>query len=274
MSRRTLISLTTIPSRISGISLTLKSLCSQIEPADKIRVYIPNQYDRFTKASESIYHPILDNILKLDSRIEIINVLDDLGPLSKIAFAVNDPSVKKDFDRVIFVDDDQIYSPTFVSAFKNNQKYCLTQTGTSLNRYTPYITKSSLKYGSQPKFKGLIYRLKRIVSLGKQKPSPWTTEGFIDLVEGWGGVCVNPNWFDEEFLEIPYDIRRADDVWISGYLESRGIGILVLPNCSLPIDNGSSEIDSLKGEITQDQSPEAVYTRAVDICRQRWGIWD
>ena len=65
MSRRTLISLTTIPSRISGISLTLKSLCSQIEPADKIRVYIPNQYDRFTKASESIYHPILDKLKQI-----------------------------------------------------------------------------------------------------------------------------------------------------------------------------------------------------------------
>ena len=152
MSRRTLISLTTIPSRISGISLTLKSLCSQIEPADKIRVYIPNQYDRFTKDSESIYHPILDNILKLDSRIEIINVLDDLGPLSKIAFAVNDPSVKKDFDRVIFVDDDHLYEPTFVNAFGNNQKYCLTQTGTSLDRFTPYQTKAALKYGPQPRF--------------------------------------------------------------------------------------------------------------------------
>ena len=273
MSSRTLITLTTIPSRIPRISMTLKSLCLQTEPVDKIRVYIPNQYERFTKSCERTYRPILDNILDLDPRIEIIDVIDDLGPLSKIAFAAIDPSVKNDFDRVIFVDDDHIYAPTFVSAFGNNQKYCLTQTGTSLDRFTPYQTKAALKYGLQPRFKGLTYRLNRIMRRGATKPSPWTTRGFVDLVEGWGGVCVNPRWFDDEFLEIPHDIRRADDVWISGYLESRGIGILVLPNCSLPKNTDNDEIDSLKGEQAFGQDPVAVYTRAVEVCRQRWNIW-
>ena len=106
MRSRTLITLTTIPSRIPRIPITLKSLCLQTEPVDKIRVYIPNQYERFTKSCERTYRPILYNILDLDPRIEIIDVIDDLGPLSKIAFAVIDPSVKNDFDRVIFVDDD------------------------------------------------------------------------------------------------------------------------------------------------------------------------
>ena len=159
---RTLITLTTIPSRISLISKTLKSLCNQTETVDKIRVYIPNEYERFTKPNESSYFRNLDQILDLDPRIEIIDVENDLGPLTKIAFAVTDPSVKNDFDRVIFVDDDQLYDPTFVSAFGENQKYCLTQTGTPLDRFTPYCTESALKYGPPPRFKGFSYKFKRL----------------------------------------------------------------------------------------------------------------
>jgi hypothetical protein len=273
MSKRTLISLTTIPSRIAKIEMTIKSLCLQSAKVDKIRIYIPKKYERFTKQNKVSLKLILDNILDLDPRIEIIEVLDDIGPLSKVAFAVTDPTVRNDFDRVIFVDDDQIYDPKFVSAFEEDQQYCLTQTGTSLNQFTPYQTKAALKYGPQPRFKGLGYRFKRIMKPMSKKPSPWTSKGFVDLVEGWGGVCVNPRWFDDEFIDIPHAIKRADDVWISGYLESRGIGILVLPNCNLPEDNANSVIDSLKGEQTYGQNPEAVYKTAVDICRQRWGIW-
>ena len=106
-----------------------------------------------------------------------------------------------------------------------------------------------------------------------KKPSPWVKGGFIDLLEGWSGVSVDPNWFDDEILNIPEDISRADDVWISGYLESRKIGIFVLPGCKLAIDNGSSEVSSLKGETGELNSVENVYTRAVEHCRARWGIW-
>ena len=54
---------------------------------------------------------------------------------------------------VIFVDDDHIYAPTFVSAFGTNQKYCLTQTGTSFRML-------ALPYGEYEP--SLIYQLKAL----------------------------------------------------------------------------------------------------------------
>ena len=150
----------------------------------------------------------------------------------------------------------------------------MTQSGTWLDRYTPYSRRTVNPYGRPPKFKGLSYRLRRLMHLFSiGKPSPWVKGGFIDLLEGWSGVSVDPNWFDDEILRIPEDISRADDVWISGYLESRKIGIYVLPDCKLGIDNSSSEVSSLKGETGDRNSVENVYTRAVEYCRARWGIW-
>jgi len=273
---RHLITFSTIPQRVKNIDSTLASLCTQLGHGDAIKIYIPLIVKRLNKEISNNDIKAIAEIEKKYPRVSVQYIDEDLGPLTKMAYAVRDPIIRNNFDRVIFVDDDQVYDKNFLERFNKHyylDKTCLTQSGTWLNRYTPYSRRTLNPYGRPPRFKGFSYRIRRLARLFfVSKPSPWVKGGFIDLLEGWSGVSVDPNWFDDEILNIPEDISRADDVWISGYLESRKIGIYVIPNCILALDNGSSEISSLKGEVEKN-SVESVYSRAVEHCRSRWNIW-
>lgn len=193
-----------------------------------------------------------------------------------MAYCVTDPLIRSQFDRVIFVDDDLIYSPKFLDNFEQPNDDCITQSGNNLDTSTKYNTSTHIQYGAPPKIRGMSYRFKRAIQLvtgNKVKPSKFTGSGYVQLIEGWSGVSIDPLWFDDEILDIPNEIARADDVSTSGYLESRGIGIYVPKNCELPTDNGSSEVNPLKNPKNTNFRPNRVHTRAVEYCMKRWIIW-
>lgn len=268
--------MTVIPGRTSRLSETLKSLKRQNIPKTPIRIYIPERFQRTDISSSPNFIKSLSQIIQNFDDVELIPVDKDLGPLTKMAYCVTDPLIRSQFDRVIFVDDDLIYSPKFLDNFGQPNHDCITQSGNNLDTFTQYSTNSHAQYGAPPKIRGMPYRYKRVVQLvtgNKVKPAKFTRSGYVQLIEGWSGVSVDPLWFDDEILEIPKEIARADDVWISGYLESKGIGIFVPKNCELPTDNGCSEINPLKNPENTNLLPDRVYTRAVEHCMKRWGIW-
>ena len=109
---KTIISLTSIPSRFKHISTTLDSLLAQDTKVDKIILYVPKYYQRFNKK--------LDKLLRLKGVAKFSD--NDYGPATKIL-----PAVKDFFEEDVglFCDDDRIYPKNLVSTLISASKSVL-----------------------------------------------------------------------------------------------------------------------------------------------------
>ena len=156
------VSMTTIPSRVHALSRVIDSLLSQNHPIAEIRLYIPKSYRRFPEQSI--------NLGDIDPRVTVVQVDEDLGPLTKVAFAVEE--FKDQGVLVLACDDDMFYEPTwverFIPAYLQNPRCCLVQSGGFLYQFS----RLTQTFCSKPraKHKGCYYRLRRALSLGKCKP--------------------------------------------------------------------------------------------------------
>jgi hypothetical protein len=134
--RGPIISLTTIPSRIKNINLTLDSLMNQTMIPQKIILIIPYKSLRF----DSEY--IIPNLSKY-SLLEILKC-DDIGPATKILpliKIIKEQMTELTNTPILFVDDDRIYNNKFVenmyfSSIKNPNRII---TGGTLHQYVTYF---------------------------------------------------------------------------------------------------------------------------------------
>lgn len=262
-----IIAMASIPGRAKFLDKTLRSLLDQTTGAPQIVIYLPERYKRFSVAETNEHRATVAQIIKPMATVTIKPVKQDLGPLTKMACAVTDSEIRLEFQRVVLVDDDLIYSPTFLVNFDGHPKDAgVSQSANWLDTFTNYKTNSNLNYGKPLKSRSISYRLSRVKQLltpkVNNKPPPHTNSGYAQLIEGWSGVSVNPIWFDEEILDIPERLMNADDVCISGYLESKKIGKYVPGGCELPDDKGGSQVNGLKSLIDSEKTTNAVYSLA------------
>ena len=105
-------SLTTIPSRIREVSLTVDSLINQTKKPEKIFLNIPYEYERFPEQVISTeYLEKLRNIKNL----EIIRC-EDFGPGTKLLGSIN--NLEK-YSHIVLVDDDHVYQKDMFEIFFN-----------------------------------------------------------------------------------------------------------------------------------------------------------
>lgn len=261
-----IISMSTIPSRISRLPLVIDSIISQSYPVSEIRLYLPRNYDRFPGT--------FCTDVEIDSRVVVVWVEKDLGPLTKIAYAVDD--LKGENALVLACDDDMIYEidwvEKFVAAFRVRPNVCLAQSGGFLPQFSPGAKPACRS--PRAKFKGFFYRIRRLVSLGNWKPrTPFVYSGFVDICEGWAGLLVRPEWFNLDFKDIPDDIKLVDDIWISAYLTSRGIDIWLIANSLRPVTSAVATTDALNGIEDPLYERKALNDKAVISLRAYFDIW-
>ena len=105
-------SLTTIPSRIREVSLTIDSLIKQTKKPEKIFLNIPYKYERFPE------QVISTEYLEKFSNIKNLEVVrcDDFGPGTKLLGSIN--SLEK-YSHVALVDEDHIYQKDMFEIFFN-----------------------------------------------------------------------------------------------------------------------------------------------------------
>src|SRR5262249_34545989 len=100
-----IISLSTIPTRFKTLAPTLKSLLDQRARVHDIRLYIPRHYRRFPDYDGSVP--------EVPEGITIVRTEEDLGPASKVLFAVREQRANR--GQILFCDDDRIFSPTWAA---------------------------------------------------------------------------------------------------------------------------------------------------------------
>jgi hypothetical protein len=112
------------------------------------------------------------------------------------------------------------------------------------------------------------------VSLAQKPPRRIIGQsGFADVFEGYGGVVVRPEFFDDLVFDIPADAFHVDDVWLSGALARSGIGIWLAADQHEPKTTAADRQDALFRHRVAEKGRVELDAAAITLMRSRWNIW-
>ena len=202
-----IVTLTTIPSRIGLIGMTLKSLLDQTLPPARIHLNIPRHSRR-----ENCAYDVPDWLEALEM-VRIVRC-EDVGPATKLFPTLSGAS---DDQAIIVVDDDRIYPPGFVETLSAAGDGDPDAAFGLLGWVVPAdFTDRPTTIGS---------------NLHMQPPAPVRArrlrEPFeIDILQGFSGYLVRPRFFPDmdamlAHRDAPPEAFYVDDVWISGFCAAR-----------------------------------------------------
>ena len=264
---KTIISLTSIPSRFKYISTTLDSLLAQDTKVDKIILYVPKYYQRFNKKLDKL-PSVPDGIIAKFSDT-------DYGPATKIL-----PAIKDFFEedvRIIFCDDDRIYPEnlvsTLISASKKRPNDVIAIEGRDIKDLSKFNWQGKDHPRATVVQKNYVYRIKRALSLGTWKPRKNIKSGYADTFAGFGGVLVYPKFFNNNFFHIPKECWMNDDIWISGQFEINEVKIWVTEAKEISGASRNQGRNALGNETQQDRARANVNNIAIKYLRETNGIW-
>ncbi|QGA58120.1 glycosyltransferase family 2 protein [Brucella sp. 2280] len=266
MTRPTIVSLSTIPSRFHLLEPTLKSLLSQSLKPQEIRIYIPMEYRRFQNW-DGVLPPVPEGI-------SIVRCDMDYGPATKVLPAARD--LKGQNIDILFCDDDKVYDAGWHERFKDasieHPNTCIVEVGESFPDIADDCRPADRLPRGGRRRKDLQYRLRRIFSLFTQKPY-LTVNGYVDQISGYAGVLVQPEWFDDLFYDIPDVMWTVDDPWISGHLERIGIPIWMNGFVKRPAASENGAFDALHDLVEQGYDRVSADLLVIDYFRNTYNIW-
>lgn len=217
----------------------------------------------------------------------------DLGPATKVlptAMAWRGQDVA-----ILYCDDDKEFDQDWAAGFlkassfyeaKGHDRFALASIGVCVDHYDGAT--SAIEHQRRParqkpvldfryRWDKLRYKLKtKIFGNSSNAPSRsrwFSSSGQIDIMEGYGGVLVKPNFFQHSDLEIPDPIWRVDDIWLSGLLASRKIPIFSNPYSKLPrahdfVSHGLAE------EVSNGLTRKDLDQMAIRYFQKKHGVWN
>ena len=212
---RVVVTLTTVPDRVTLILPAVRSLLDQTWAADRIILAWP----RHSIRSGVPYPPPPP----LPEGVEILHC-EDQGPATKLL-----PALRAEPDAILIVADDDVIYPedfieTLVRAHRKEPTAALGWRGWKLEQ------------GRDPR------ELDHVFATAVE------TSEKVDILLGTWGYLVPPHVLGEDihsFENWPKEVRWVDDIWISGHLARRGVIRRVIPATGLPIETRASAIAAL-----------------------------
>lgn len=200
-----IVSFSTIPSRISEIVPTVKSLLSQKLAPKKIHLYVPQMSMR-----EKVGYVIPKEIENLKC-LEVKRVDKDWGPSTKFIPAIG--SLDAD-QKILVVDDDNMYPSSMLGAFDkaSEEKPDWIVAASGWRVPDDFVDRATTLW----------------TNITKRPPVPIPTTRVrdyypIDIVQGYSGFLIRPRFFNFEELtnypDEPIALRFVDDVWISAHAQ-------------------------------------------------------
>jgi len=265
---KTIISLTTIPSRVEYLNILLDSFKKQSIKPDAVELNIPRVYKRrnFPPADFS----------KIPDGFDVY-LCDDFGPATKIIPTLQRYKGKQ--VRIIYCDDDRIYHSQWFEGL------C------ALSRVSPNFAiadacrsiEDVLRSFHFPR-KGFSYRLKRCLSFGMYRPYKIDIRKnpeAVAVAEGFGGVLVKPHFFPDSVFDIPNQCWPVDDIWLSAnlYASDTKIKFSDKPKSqkSVPILVKGKDLGRLEDSLTITKfsglSRRELDYNAVLYCINNLGAW-
>jgi hypothetical protein len=263
------ISLTAIPPRFPYLHETLNSLVNQKATVASINLYLPRQYRRFE------WDPSMLPAVPNGVQIRLID--GDFGPATKVLPAVKE--YKGQDVNILFCDDDKVYDPDwaqrFLDARHEHPECCIVEEGGDVADYCSYGFRGELQPRSSRLNKDLKYRLKRALTLGNWKPRKNIGSGYVDILEGWGGVMVKPDFFNDAAYDIPEILWMVDDIWLSGQLILNKVPVWLNRESDRRTKGSSNEVKdaSLRKLVHEGHGRDAANQACVDYFRNKYDIW-
>lgn len=265
--RPTIITLSAIPPRFPDLEPCLTSLLRQSLPADEVRLYIPETYRRF---------PEWDGVLpEVPPGVIIYRTVEDLGPATKVLPAAHD--LRGQEVDLLFCDDDKIYDTDWHRRFKTEAEQrpgcCIVESGFDFHD----IADCQRPVHRLPRFrmrrKDWKYRLVRSLTLALYKPRREISGGYVDQLEGFAGVLVQPSWFDSHAYEIPDNMWMVDDPWLSGHLERNGIPIWRMISPKRLQHVRTTKLHALHNLVVDGSDRVSSDLAVKKYMRETYGIW-
>ena len=201
------VSLTTIPSRLSRVNLTLASLKNQSLQPDLIILCLPE-----ICLKENATYELPFEILN-DPAITIIRCANDWGPATKLLGCLaecHDPET-----RIIVVDDDIIYP------------YDLVEKLVARSDSYPHAAIGFCGWNVADLLKGRDYFYSHLIYEDRIPNLPFVSKA--DVLEGYRGVLTKRKFWDDAvyaYSDAPKRAFYVDDVWFSGHLARKKIARL------------------------------------------------
>lgn len=278
----TVISLTTIPPRFDLIGPALETLLAQKADIESIRLYVPQAYRRF---------PDYDGAApKVPAGITLRRPAADLGPASKVLFCARE--LRGTGQSILFCDDDKLFPEDWAATLTHaareypGRAICL-QGGhlTDLGFSRPAKDWGLPRCVRNSKVLSPRYIRQRVVqmvgNLVRETPRPkpvfkeFGSPGIVDFFEGFRGVLVKPEWFDDPCFDLRPITWAVDDMWLSGHLARRNVPIWVLaaPPRVMPVGTTVHHASPLLGTVIDGHDRQAANRACVRYFQETHGVW-
>jgi hypothetical protein len=271
--RPVVISLTTIPSRYQRLPRKVSSILNQSVLADEIEIYVPKTYRRFKSPRETFP--------KLPPKIRVIQVDEDLGPATKLLYAMKQWGAH-DVD-ILICDDDRLHDfnwlKRFVSARTVRPNEIICERGWNIQERFGYAQHGAMLPRAVLRPNGgrtASYRFLRMLSLGCFHPPRdlYQNPGYVDIFEGFLGAMIRTGSLPELAWQIPDPLWTVDDVWVSGMARLNGVGVWAHGQPRPIRGNGYwDKVDSLTDWSEQGTDRATADRLCVDYFRERFNIW-
>lgn len=271
--RDAIISLTSIPPRLPLIGQTLADLVSQTARIAEVRLYVPRRHRRYPLDEARI--PALPPGVSLHLTDE------DWGPATKVLAAARD--LRGQDVEIIFCDDDQRYDPGWaarlIAARAERPDACIAQLGYDLehrprtSRFYPQRSESHLPRAGR-KAKGWTYRLRRAASLGRWRRSRLGAPGYVDILQGYRGAMIRPEFLPPEAWAIPEVLWTVDDPWLSGQMLRNGVPIwMIRGDAPGRHETEAGRVEPLRWLVHRDHGRERADALTIEYFRKHYGLW-
>lgn len=253
--RKVIATLTTIPSRMVNVHITIESIMSQTVKPDEIVLSIPSRSMREEKDYE-----LSDQVKEMSDsgKITLLQCEEDYGPATKILGVMKrelDIDYSEDREPIIIsFDDDKRYHANVIENLLSSD---LIECGVVVCRKGSRIYRVDEDHPFYtPNNNGILERVYSGADESGVKR--------VDILFGTGAVAYRPSYFDhdvfnykesnEDFPEV--ESFFVDDIFLSGYLAERDINIVVasfektqvqekLPAHVLDVNTANANIESL-----------------------------
>ncbi|SFR32336.1 hypothetical protein SAMN04488005_0291 [Yoonia tamlensis] len=268
----TIVSLTAIPPRFAHLGPVFDALLAQTANIDEIRLYVPKRFRRFPEYD--------GQAPAVPKGIRVIQPDDDLGPASKVLFAVDE--MRGTDCNIIYCDDDISYEPTrfarLIAEAKARPDQCIAADGDHVagggKRQMPRAVRAK---------KDLAYRGRRALQIGSElvtltrRPRPqmphMAVSGFVDVARGWGGVLVKPSFFTSDVFDIPQVVWTVDDHWLSGNMARNNVPIWSPAGIPKPQYAGGRDVHALVDATIEGHGRSSASAFCIKYMQDTYGIW-
>lgn len=273
------ISLTSIPPRFDLLQKTVASLVALKGDVQEIRVNIPKSYRRFPEGSFSMP--------ELPEGVTLVVPDQDLGPATKVLPTIE--AFRGTSQPIIYCDDDRIVHPEFARNLMTaaaahpdciiaNSGWDLELLGLSVQRPDGEVRAKRLK-----SLFDLPYRARRLKQdirrmMGDKNPlKPQRTwnfwrPGFLDVMEGAGGVLLRANQLPDQTFDVPARVWTVDDIWLSGMAALGGVKIHS-NNGFIPDEIRGAEVDALCNQTIEGLNRAEANLECVRVLQRDFGVW-